>query len=68
MRSATPKEIVERMSAEVLRALQTPEVKQSLFRQGIEAAPLGTAEYDALIRKEIPRIQKIVREAGIRLE
>lgn len=68
MRSATPKEIVERMSAEVLRALQTPEVKQSLFRQGIEAAPLGTAEYDALIRKEIPRIQKIVRDAGIRLE
>ncbi len=68
MRSATPKEIVERMSAEVLRALQTPEVKQSLFRQGIEAAPLGTAEYDSLIRKEIPRIQKIVREAGIRLE
>jgi tripartite-type tricarboxylate transporter receptor subunit TctC len=68
MRSATPKEIVERMSTEVLRALQTPEVKQSLFRQGIEAAPLGTAEYDALIRKEIPRIQKIVREAGIRLE
>jgi tripartite-type tricarboxylate transporter receptor subunit TctC len=68
MRSATPKEIVERMSTEVLRARQTPEVKQSLFRQGIEAAPLGTAEYDALIRKEIPRIQKIVREAGIRLE
>jgi tripartite-type tricarboxylate transporter receptor subunit TctC len=68
MRSATPKEIVERMSAEVLRALQTPEVKHSLFRQGIEAAPLGTAEYDALIRKEIPRIQKIVRDAGIRLE
>lgn len=68
MRSATPKEIVDRMSTEVLRALQIPDVKQSLFRQGIEAAPLGTAEYDALIRKEIPRIQKIVREAGIRLE
>lgn len=68
MRSATPKEIVDRMSTEVLRALQIPDVKQSLFRQGIEAAPLGTVEYDALIRKEIPRIQKIVREAGIRLE
>lgn len=68
MRSATPKEIVDRMSAEVLRALQIPDVKQSLFRQGIEAAPLGTVEYDALIRREIPRIQKIVRDAGIRLE
>jgi tripartite-type tricarboxylate transporter receptor subunit TctC len=68
MRSATPKEIVDRMSAEIMRALQAPDVRQSLFRQGIEAAPMGTVEYDALIRKEIPRIQKIVREAGIRLE
>lgn len=68
MRSATPKEIIERMSTEVLRALNTAEVKESLFRQGIEAAPLGTAEYDALIRKEIPRIQKIVRDAGIKLD
>lgn len=68
MRSATPKDIVERMGSEVVRALRTADVKESLFRQGIEAAPLGPAEYDALIRREIPRIQKIVREAGIRLE
>lgn len=68
MRSATPKEIVDRLGAEIVRALQNPEVKQSLFRQGIEAAPMGPADYDALIRREIPRIQKIVREAGIRLE
>lgn len=68
MRSATPKEIVERVSSEVLRALNTVEVKESLFRQGIEAAPMGSAEYDAMIRQEIPRIQKIVRDAGIKLD
>lgn len=68
MRSATPREIVERMSAEVLRALNSVDVKESLFRQGIEAAPMGSAEYDAMIRQEIPRIQKIVRDAGIKLD
>jgi hypothetical protein len=29
---------------------------------------MGPAEYDAMIRAEIPKIQKIVRNAGIKLE
>jgi tripartite-type tricarboxylate transporter receptor subunit TctC len=67
-RSATPKDAINRLGAEIVRALNLPEVRESLFRQGIAAAPMGTAEFDALIRAEIPRIQKIVRDAGIRLE
>jgi tripartite-type tricarboxylate transporter receptor subunit TctC len=67
-RSATPKELVNRLGAEIVRALQAPEVKESLARQGITAAPLGSAEYDAQVRADIPRIQKIVRDAGIKLE
>jgi tripartite-type tricarboxylate transporter receptor subunit TctC len=67
VRSQTPKEIVDKLGTEIVRALNSPEVKESLFRQGITASPMGPAEYDALIRKEIPRIQKIVREAGITL-
>ena len=67
-RSATPKELVNRLSAEIVKALQLPDVKESLFRQGIAATPMGSAEYDAIIRAEIPKIQKIVRQAGIKLE
>jgi tripartite-type tricarboxylate transporter receptor subunit TctC len=67
-RSATPKELINRLGAEIVRALQIPEVKESLFKQGISATPMGPTEYDALIRAEIPKIQKIVRDAGIRLD
>lgn len=67
-RSATPKELVNRLSAEIVRALQIPEVRESLFKQGIAATPMGSAEYDAIVRAEIPKIQKIVRDAGIRLD
>ncbi len=67
-RSAIPKDAINRLGAEIVRALNLPEVRESLFRQGIAAAPLGPAEFDALIRAEIPKIQKIVREAGIRLD
>ncbi|MEA3155911.1 MAG: hypothetical protein QOK44_3500 [Betaproteobacteria bacterium] len=67
-RSATPKELINRLGAEIVRALQIPEVKESLFKQGISATPMGPAEFDAIIRAEIPKIQKIVRDAGIKLE
>jgi tripartite-type tricarboxylate transporter receptor subunit TctC len=67
-RSAVPKETVDRLGAEIVRALQLAEVRESLFKQGIDAAPLGPAEFDALIRAEIPRIRKIVQAAGIKLD
>jgi tripartite-type tricarboxylate transporter receptor subunit TctC len=67
-RSATPREIVNRLGSEIVRVLQLAEVRDNLFRQGITAAPLGPAEWDAQVRTEIPKIQKIVRDAGIRLE
>ncbi|MDB5927171.1 MAG: hypothetical protein JWN13_6107, partial [Betaproteobacteria bacterium] len=56
-RSATPKELINRLGAEIVRALQIPEVKESLFKQGISATPMGPAEFDAIIRAEIPKIQ-----------
>ncbi|MGZ5117404.1 MAG: tripartite tricarboxylate transporter substrate binding protein [Burkholderiales bacterium] len=67
-RSPTPKELINRLGAEIVRALQIAEVRDSLFKQGISATPMGPAEYDAIIRAEIPKIQKIVRDAGIRLD
>jgi tripartite-type tricarboxylate transporter receptor subunit TctC len=67
-RSAVPKDIIDRLGTEIVRALTLAEVKESLFKQGIDAAPLGPAEFDALIRAEIPRIRKIVQTAGIRLD
>ncbi|MCC6532100.1 MAG: tripartite tricarboxylate transporter substrate binding protein [Burkholderiales bacterium] len=67
-RSAVPKDAIDRLGAEIVRALQLSEVKETLFKQGIDAAPLGPAQFDALIQAEIPRIRKIVQAAGIRLD
>lgn len=65
---ATPKPTIDRLSAEIVRATQLPEVKESLLKQGIYPSPMGPTEFDAFIRAEIQKIQKIVREANIRLE
>jgi tripartite-type tricarboxylate transporter receptor subunit TctC len=68
VRSTTPKAAIDRLSVEILRALQVPEVKASLLRDGYTLAPLGPAEFDAVVRAKTQQIQKIVKEAKIKID
>ena len=62
----TPRPIVERLNKEFVRALNMPEVKEALLRNGLEAAP-GTPEaFGAYIRSEYRKWGKVIAEAGIR--
>ncbi len=49
----TPRDIVERLYQETQKALQTPGVTEKFKPQGIEPMPMTSAEFDALIKKEI---------------
>jgi tripartite-type tricarboxylate transporter receptor subunit TctC len=66
--AATPKAVVERLSAEVLRAADTPAMRETLARQGLTAAPLAAADYDALLRAEFVKMQKMFRDAAVRVD
>ena len=66
--SATPKEPIDRLSADLLRLLQTPEVKAAAARDGYVVAPIGPTEYAVLVRKMFAHYQKIGRAANIRLD
>ena len=67
VRSTTPKDAVARLSTEILAALNQPEVKTSLLRDGFTPAPLSPADFDSLLRVKIEQIRKIVREANIKI-
>lgn len=62
----TPKPIVERLHAEVSKALALPEVQQKLKVQGVEPSPLTPSEMDAMIRREIALNLRIAKEAGLK--
>jgi len=66
--AGTPKPIVERLSEETRRALETPEVRTRLIELGAE--PLGStpAEFAAYVDAEYRRWGKLVKEAGISLQ
>jgi tripartite-type tricarboxylate transporter receptor subunit TctC len=62
----TPRPIVERLYAEVTKALALPEVQSRLATQGVEPAPLTPSEMDAMIKREIDLNLKIAQAAGLK--
>ena len=63
----TPRAIVERLNTEFARALEAPDIKQALLRQGLEPAP-GTPEaFGKYIKAEYEKWGRLIREAGIQL-
>jgi tripartite-type tricarboxylate transporter receptor subunit TctC len=64
----TPKDILERLNKEIVKALNSTEVKELLAKQGLEAAP-GTAEELAKFSKaEWDTWGKVVKQAGIKAQ
>jgi tripartite-type tricarboxylate transporter receptor subunit TctC len=62
----TPKDIVERLNREIVKALGTAEVKELLNKQGLEAAPSTPEQLAAFMKKEYDTWGKVVKEAGIK--
>ena len=60
-----PPAIVDRMNAEVQKALKEPAVAERLGAQGMAITGQGPAEFKAFMQKEIDRWSKVVKENGI---
>jgi tripartite-type tricarboxylate transporter receptor subunit TctC len=65
---ATPAALVQRLSAEIARGLQAPEVKERLAADGSEGVGSTPVEFDRHMAAEIARFKRVIREAGIRRE
>jgi len=66
--AATPKAAIDRLSAEIMRAVLLPEVKARLVMDRYDVAPVAAAEYGADIRARIQKIRTIAKEANIKLD
>jgi tripartite-type tricarboxylate transporter receptor subunit TctC len=66
--AATPKPVVDRLNAEINKALQQPDVKAKLAAQGAEPLGSTTAEYAAYVKKEIARWGQVVKASGVTIE
>jgi tripartite-type tricarboxylate transporter receptor subunit TctC len=66
--AATPKEAVNRLSTEILRALQLPEVRDVITKVGLTPAGLAAGEFEAFLRGEMQRNEKIARAVGLKID
>jgi len=60
----TPRAIVDKVNAEVQRALQTGDVKERLAKLGTEPMSMSPAQSDAFIAREYQELGKIMIDAG----
>jgi tripartite-type tricarboxylate transporter receptor subunit TctC len=67
-RSGTPKPIIERLSAEIGKALQTPDARNVLMKQGFTAGTMSPADFDTYIRGEMQRNEKILKKLNLKLD
>lgn len=66
--AGTPAPVIERLNASVVAVLKDPVVRRSLSDQGAEPMTSTPAEYGALIRDEVAKWGRVVRESGARID
>jgi len=67
--AGTPPEIVARVNAEVMRALQTPEILEKYRAIGVDAVkPHSPDAFGTLLKSEISRWGTVIREANVKVE
>jgi len=66
--AGTPKSVVVRWNVEVVKILNTPDVRERLAAQGAEAAPTTPAQFADFIGSEIPKYARIVKASGAKVD
>ncbi len=64
----TPPNIVERLSREVVRALEAPDLRERLTAMGVDPWPGTPDELASLVRSETTRFAAVIRSIGLRLD
>ena len=62
----TPKDIMQRLNAEVNKAVKDPELRATLGAQGVELTGGTPEEADAFVNGEIERWAKIIKTTGMK--
>jgi len=62
--AATPRAIVIKLNREIRAILEAPEMKSRFMAQGIDLVTSTPEEFGTLIRTEIPKWRKVVKDSG----
>jgi tripartite-type tricarboxylate transporter receptor subunit TctC len=66
--AGTPRDITDRLEAELQKALADPEVKDTFARNGYEMFPGSPPAVTELITKDLARWTALAKAAGLKVE
>jgi tripartite-type tricarboxylate transporter receptor subunit TctC len=66
--AATPREIIVKLNADIVKALNDPTVKQRLLEAGAEAQPGTPEQFGKFLRAEITKYAKVVKDANVKAD
>jgi tripartite-type tricarboxylate transporter receptor subunit TctC len=64
----TPRPIIDRLNKNIATALLVPDVKELLFKQGLDVAPDSPEAFGAYIKSETVKWAKVIKAAGLKAE
>ena len=66
--AGTPKDIVNRLNAEIVKALADPEVRANLIAQGLTPRGSSASELGAATKDQLAKYARLIKQAGITAE
>jgi tripartite-type tricarboxylate transporter receptor subunit TctC len=64
--AGTPPEVIAKLNTELVRALRAPDTARQFSAQGVEPAHSTPEEFLAVIKSDLQKWGKVIREAGIK--
>jgi tripartite-type tricarboxylate transporter receptor subunit TctC len=64
--AGTPDAALDKLNAEIVRILQTPEMKKLWARYGMDTPSTTRAQFAAVIRSDYEKYAKLIKSAGIK--
>lgn len=62
--AGTPKAIVDRLNSEIVKILKSPEMIKRFGELGLDTVASSSAELAAVIKTDVPRLGKVVKDSG----
>jgi len=66
--AGTPRDIIGRLNAEIIKLLNSADIKERFSKQGVEVRTSTPEQFGEFLRSEVLRWGKVIREAGIKAD
>jgi len=64
----TPRDVVEKLNGEMLKALQSPKIRERLLALGVDPAPMSQADFATYVEREVALNARLAEAANLKAE